>query len=139
MTTHQMVTLLTRSTVLEVLRRLHDAVQCKQSVSWKRGDRKLHHDNATAHSSQLVQNFLVKHQIPQVLQSPCSPCDFFYSQRRNMLLGKNRFQDTEEIKRDKATLGCLLTWVSYLCPMYRHGHCLLIVPDENSCVPSQKF
>jgi len=52
-----------------------------------------------------------------------------------MLLRRNRFQDTEELKQDEAALGCLLTWVSYLCPMYRNGHCLLIVPDENSCIP----
>lgn len=34
---------------VEVLHRLHDAVQRKQPVSWKWGDWKLHHDNATAH------------------------------------------------------------------------------------------
>jgi len=74
---------------VEVLRRLHNAVQCKQPVSWKRGDRKLHHDNATVHSSQLVQNFLVKHQILQVLQSPCLQCDFF-------LLPKKKYAVEEE-------------------------------------------
>ena len=60
---------------------------------------------------------------------------FFYSQRRNMLLRRNRFQDTKEIKHYESALGCLLTRVSYLCPMYRHSHSLLIVPYENSCVP----
>jgi hypothetical protein len=40
----------------------------------------LHHDNAPAHSSHLIQSFLVKHGIPVVCQAPYSPdmapCDF---------------------------------------------------------------
>jgi len=40
----------------------------------------LHHDNASAHSSQLIQTFLAKHNIPVVRQAPYSrdmaPCDF---------------------------------------------------------------
>jgi hypothetical protein len=33
----------------------------------------LHHDNAPAHSSQLIQTFLAKHNIPVVRQAPYSP------------------------------------------------------------------
>ena len=55
---------------VEVLCWLHDAVRCKRPVSWKRGDWQLHHDNAAACLSYLVQNFLAKHQFPQVLQPP---------------------------------------------------------------------
>jgi len=41
----------------------------------------LHDDNAPAHSSQLIQTFLAKHNIPVVRQAPYSldmaPCDFW--------------------------------------------------------------
>ena len=41
----------------------------------------LHQDNAPAHSSQLIQTFLAKHNIPEVRQAPYSPdlalCDFW--------------------------------------------------------------
>ena len=36
----------------------------------------LHHDNAPAHSSQLIQTFLAKHNIPVVRQNPYSPDRF---------------------------------------------------------------
>ena len=36
---------------------------------WATGDWQLHHHNAPAHASRLVQSFLVKHQITQVTQS----------------------------------------------------------------------
>ena len=35
---------------------------------WATGDWQLHHNNVPAHASHLVQSFLVKHQITQVLQ-----------------------------------------------------------------------
>jgi len=42
----------------------------------------LHHDNAPAHSTALVQAFLAKHHITQVSQPPYSPhlapCDFWF-------------------------------------------------------------
>jgi hypothetical protein len=41
----------------------------------------LHHDNAPAHSSHLIQSFLAKHNIPLIRQAPYSfdmtPCDFW--------------------------------------------------------------
>ena len=40
---------------------------------WETGDWQLHHDNAPAHTSCLVQSFLTKHQITQVTQSPLQP------------------------------------------------------------------
>jgi len=71
-----MVTLLTRSTVLKFS--VNCIMQCSANNLCRGSEvTKLHRDNATAHSSQLVQNYVVKHQIPQVLQFPYSPCDFF--------------------------------------------------------------
>jgi hypothetical protein len=87
---------------IKVLCQLHDVVRSKQPASWKRGDWQLHHDNTPAHSSHLVQNFLAKHQIPQVPQPPDSPdmapCDFFLFPKVKMPLKGKRFQDMEEIK-----------------------------------------
>jgi transposase InsO family protein len=40
---------------------------------WDARNWQLHHDNAPAHSSHLIQGFLAKHGIPQVHQVPYSP------------------------------------------------------------------
>jgi len=55
---------------LEVLRHLHDAVRRKRQDLWAAGTWQLHHDNAPAHSSQLIQTFLAKHNIPVLQQAP---------------------------------------------------------------------
>ena len=55
---------------IEVLRRLRDAVRRKRQQLWVTGNWHLHHDNAPAHSSALVQKFLVKHRITQAFQPP---------------------------------------------------------------------
>ena len=56
-----------------VLKRLRDAVRRKRPRFWSSGDWLLHHDNAPAHSSNLVQQFLTKHKILQLRQPPYSP------------------------------------------------------------------
>ncbi|GLV46631.1 hypothetical protein CBL_20906, partial [Carabus blaptoides fortunei] len=48
---------------VEVLKRLRDAVRRKRPCFWSSGDWLLQHDNAPAHSSNLVQQFLAKHKI----------------------------------------------------------------------------
>ena len=58
---------------VQALKRLHDAVRRKRPRSWSSGDWLLHHDNAPAHSSNLVQQFLAKHKIVQLRQPPYSP------------------------------------------------------------------
>ena len=63
------------------LKRLRDAVERKWPRVWSSGDWLLHHDNAPAHSSNLVQQLLVKHKIVQLRQLPYSPdtapCEFW--------------------------------------------------------------
>jgi hypothetical protein len=89
---------------VEALHLLRYVVRRKRHVTWKWSDWWMHHHNAPALSSQLVQNFLAKHQIPQVSQPPYSldiaPCNFFLFTKVKMLLKRNRFQDAEEIKRN---------------------------------------
>ena len=55
---------------VEVLERLRDAVRRKRPRFWSSGDWLLHHDNAPAHSSNFVQQFLAKHKIVQLRQPP---------------------------------------------------------------------
>jgi hypothetical protein len=58
---------------LEVIHHLCDAVQHKRLDLWASHNWQLHHDNAPAHSSRLIQSFLAKHGIPVVRQAPYSP------------------------------------------------------------------
>ena len=58
---------------LEVLRRLRDAVQRKRPDMWAAKNFQLHHDNASAHTTHVVQAFLVKNNMPLVRQAPYSP------------------------------------------------------------------
>ncbi|KAG7154705.1 Mariner Mos1 transposase-like 3 [Homarus americanus] len=89
---------------IEVLHQLRDAVRRKRPQLWASGDWQLHHDNAPAHSSRLVQGFLAKHRITQVSQPPYSPdlvpCNFWlFSKQKSPLKGK-RFQTVDEIKEN---------------------------------------
>ena len=65
---------------VEVLRRLRESVRRKGPEKWPDGDCILHHDNAPAHTSHLVQQFLAEHRNAQLQQPPYSPdltlCDF---------------------------------------------------------------
>ena len=71
---------------------------------WATGDWQLHQDNMPTHASCLVQSFLAKHQITQVIQAPYSPdlvpCDFWlFPQLKSPLQGK-RFQTINEIQEN---------------------------------------
>jgi len=98
---------------LEVLWCLRESVCRKQLEKWRDGDWILHHDNAPAHTSHLVQQFLAKHGTAQLQQLPYSPdlapCDFFLFQRLKKVLKGHRFEATENIKWNstKTLLGIL--------------------------------
>jgi hypothetical protein len=94
-------------------------------LAWRECPRtwQLHHDNAPAHSSHLIQTFLAKHSIPVVRQAPYSPdmapCDFwlFPFLKWKMPLKGARFEDTmrnvtaqlNTIPKD-AFLKCFQQW-----------------------------
>ena len=82
---------------VEVLKRLRDAVRRKRPRFWSSGDWLLHHDNAPAHSSNLVQQFLAKHKIVQLRQPPYSP-DFWMFPKLKIALKGKRFDDIETIQ-----------------------------------------
>ena len=81
---------------LEVLCHLCDAMQRKRLDLWTVGTWQLYHDSTPAHSSQLIQTFLVKHNIPVVRQAPYSPdmapCDFWLFPHLKMQLKRTRFE-----------------------------------------------
>ena len=85
---------------LEVLRSLRESVRRKRPEKWRDGDWILHHDNAPAHTSHLVQQFLAKHGTAQLQQPPYSPdlapCDFFLFPRLKKVLKGHRFETTED-------------------------------------------
>ncbi|PNF34001.1 hypothetical protein B7P43_G04643 [Cryptotermes secundus] len=84
----------------EVLHHLYDAVRRKRPELWDARNWQLHHDNAPAHSSHLIQGFLAKHGILQVRQAPSSPdmaCDFWLFPRLKTPLKGCRFDSREDI------------------------------------------
>lgn len=91
----------------EVLRRLRDAVRRKRPDLWNSKKWQLHHDNAPAHSSHLIQQFLAKHGITQVRQAPYSPdlapCDFWLFPKLKRPLKGSRFETREHIMANATT------------------------------------
>jgi len=95
---------ITKDYYIEVLHRLRDAVRRKWQQLWASGDWHLHYDNAPAHSSALVQTFLVKRRITQVCQPPYSPdlapCNLWLFLKLKLPLKGRRFQTANEIKEN---------------------------------------
>ena len=91
---------------VEVLKILRDAVRRKRPRFWSSGDWLLHHDNAPAHSPNLLQQFLAKHKIvqpPYSLRQPpyspdTAPFDFWMFPKLKMSLKGKRFDDIETIQ-----------------------------------------
>ena len=87
---------------VEVLKRLRDAVRRNRPRFWSSGDWLLHHNNAPAHSSNLVQQFWAKQKIVQLRQPPYSPdiapCDFWMFPKLKMVFKGKRFDDIETIQ-----------------------------------------
>lgn len=97
-------TTITKETYRETLRRLRDAIRRKRPELWASGDWMLQHDNAPAHSSCLVQQFLAKHSIPKVPHPPYSPdlapCDFWLFPKLKYPMKGTRFYSIEEIREN---------------------------------------
>ncbi|KAJ4427937.1 hypothetical protein ANN_23947 [Periplaneta americana] len=91
----------------DILRRLRDAVRRKRPDMWTVNNWHLHHDNAPAHSSQLIHTFLAKHGITTARQPPYSPdlapCDFWLFPKLKTPLKGSRFESREEIMRNAMT------------------------------------
>ncbi|GFV30788.1 mariner Mos1 transposase [Trichonephila clavipes] len=89
---------------LDVMKRLREAVRRKRPVLWAYSRWMLHHDGAPAHTSNLVQQFLTKHETIQVAHPSYSPDmpppDFFLFPKIKNTLKGHRFQDIETIKQN---------------------------------------
>ena len=87
---------------VEILRRLRDAIQRKRPELWEAKNWILHHDNAPAHRSFMVSEYLTKSQVRVLPQPPYSPdlapADFYVFPRMKKLLKGRRFQSTEEVQ-----------------------------------------
>lgn len=87
---------------LQVMRRLREAIRRKRPDLWQNNSWLLHHDNAPAHTSLLVRDFLAKNNTvitPQPPYSPdLAPCDFFLFPKLKRPMKGRRFATIEEIK-----------------------------------------
>ena len=85
-----------------ILRRLMRSVMEKRRKLWGASSWLLHHDNAPAHNSLGIPEFLDKNNIAVLEQQPYSPdmapCDFFLFPKLKEVFKGTRFQDSEAIK-----------------------------------------
>lgn len=87
---------------LQVQRGLREAIRKERPNLWKNNSWLLHHDNAPAHTSLLVREFLAKNNtvtMPQLPYSPdMTPCDFFLFPKIKRTLKVRCFTSTDDIK-----------------------------------------
>ena len=87
---------------LQVMRNLREAIRQKRPDLWKNKNWLLHHDNAPAHTSLLVREFLTKNNTLMMPQPPYSPdlapCDFFLFPKLKRPMKGRRYATIEEIK-----------------------------------------
>jgi len=89
---------------LKVMKRLKEVVRRKRLEAWTNKTWMLHHDNAPAHASLLIREFLAKQEtivVPQPPYSPdLAPADFFLFPNLKSTLKGRLFQTIEEIKEN---------------------------------------
>ena len=88
----------------DVLRRLRENVRRKRPQKWQSQNLIIHHDNAPAHRSFKVSQFLAKNNMTVVPHPPYSPnlvpCDFFLFPKLKLQMKGRRFDNIEEIKEE---------------------------------------
>ncbi len=89
---------------LNILKHLREEVPRKRPEAWTNNTWILHHDNAPAHASLLICEFLTKHETTVVPQPPycldLAPADFFLFPKLKSYLKGRRFQMVEEIEEN---------------------------------------
>ncbi|UYV78768.1 hypothetical protein LAZ67_16002686 [Cordylochernes scorpioides] len=87
---------------LQVMRNLRETIRQKRPDLWKNKNWLLHHDNAPAHTSLLVRDFLAKNNTLMMSQPPYSPdlapCDFFLFPKLKRPMKGRRYATLDEIK-----------------------------------------
>jgi len=108
----------------EVLKRPREGIRCKSPDKWKKNNWFLHHDNAPAHTSLVVRQFLTSKNITVIPHLPYSPdlapCDFCLFPKMKLRLKGRRFDTTEEIHTETQEVidtltfensqGCMKSW-----------------------------
>ena len=86
----------------KILRRLRENVRCKWPEMSKNGEWLLHHDNAPAHTSHVVREFLTNNNmttVPHLAYSPdLAPCDFYVFPKMKLRVKGQHFVSIEEIQ-----------------------------------------
>ena len=92
-----------KQSILEILRRLRDAVQSKWPDMCTGKNWQLYHDNAPAYSTHVMKYFLTKNNTTLVRQPPCSPdlvpCNFWLFPKLKTTLKGKRFQSRHKIMK----------------------------------------
>jgi transposase len=105
----------------EVLKQLRGSIKRKRPEKWENNSWILHHDNAPAHTSLVVRQFLASKNtivIPHPLYSPdLAPCDFFLFPNMKFRLKGRHFDTIEEIQAESQEVltledfqGCMGSW-----------------------------
>ena len=88
----------------EVLRRMRENVRCKRPQMQKNGDWLLHHDNAPAHTSLVLREFLTKNNmttLPQSAHLPdLAPRNFYMFPKMKPWLKRRSLISIEEIQAE---------------------------------------
>ena len=91
-----------------VLRRLHENVRRKRPQKWQNQNLIIHHDNAPAHRSFKVLQFLAKNYMTVIPHPPYSPdlapCDFFLFPKLKLRMKGRRFDTIQEIQEESQWL-----------------------------------
>ena len=108
----------------DVLRRLRENVRRKTPQKWQNQNLIIHHDNAPAHRSFKVSQFLAKNNMTVIPHPPYSPvlapCDFFLLPKLKLQMKGRRFDTIEEIQEESQWVldtipkrdfqGCFQAW-----------------------------
>jgi len=108
----------------DVLRRLRENVRRKRPQKWQNQDLIIDHDNAPAHKSFKVSQFLAKNNIAVIPHPPNSPdlapCNFFLFPKQKLRMKGRRFDTIEEIQEESQRVhdtiqkrdfqGCFQAW-----------------------------
>jgi transposase len=88
----------------DVLRRLRENIRRKRPDKWRNNSWVLHHDNAPAHASLVVRQFVASTNTKVIPHPPYSPdlahCDFFIFPKMKLKLKGRRFDSIEEIQTE---------------------------------------
>ncbi|XP_067942994.1 protein GVQW3-like [Watersipora subatra] len=88
----------------DILIRLRDSIRRKRRDLWLSGDWYLHHDNAPAHTSLMVRQYLAKNKVTVLNHPPYSPdlapCDFYLFPKVKLTMKGERFDDIPTIQEN---------------------------------------